>query len=83
MSDEKYFKKRAAYYRDMGMQNIGSAASAYIWADDKMTELDAENHRLRETLHQIYGEACQLLNSEDDVDVWAFVKLARDKALEG
>jgi FtsZ-binding cell division protein ZapB len=43
----------------------------------------AENKRLREALHQIYGEACQLLNSEDDVDAWAFVKSARDKALEG
>jgi len=52
-------------------------------AGKRIAELEAENQRLLETLHQIYGEACQLLNSEDDVDVWAFVKLARDKALEG
>ena len=47
-----------------------------------VSELEAEIERLRETLHQIYSEACFILNSEDDdVDAWGFVKSTRDTAL--
>ena len=45
-------------------------------------KLEAENNRLRETLHKIYSEACFILNSEDDVDSWGFVKSTRDTALQ-
>ena len=52
-----------------------------IWRAD-FAKLKAENNRLRETLHQIYSEACFILNSEDDVDAWGFVKSTRDTALQ-
>ena len=48
----------------------------------KELELEADVERLRETLHQIYSEACFILNSEDDVDAWGFVKSTRDIALQ-
>lgn len=48
----------------------------------RIAELEAERDRYLDALHEIYGMACQAMNSDDDMLLYGFAQEARDIALD-
>lgn len=46
-----------------------------------LLNVEASRDALREALHNIYGKACQAMDSDDDLYLYGFARDARDIAL--